>query len=555
MKIKILVTLTFALFTLSVISAETVVPGGTVTGTWYKANSPYNITGDITIPVNNTLIIEPGVQVNFQGFYSLTVNGLLEAVGTVTDSIHFFPRDTDIYGRWYGISFINAPDSSHLIFCTISLSGNNIIGTGGITCSNSNPVIRNCRISDNQSHQEIATFGGGIVLNNSNAAISYCKISNNQSGCYGGGINIYNSNPKINGCNISDNFSLQRGGGICISGNSNPQITDCNIEGNTSNMYGGGIFAAGAAINILECKISNNRAADEGGGISMWGGSLFISYCILNYNKTFNTSPGPGGGIYAKGGILKVDHSTFFYNESYSWQGHSIYTQGNVEMTVTNCILISRGWIIDFESTSPASVSYNDFMCSQGTAFGGSKIPPGLGELNTINNNGNSCDVYYNIFEDPLFADYVAGDFHLTWSNFPTSDQTKSPCIDAGNPSLPNDPDGTVADIGRYYFNQDIPTSIETDDSKISDGYILYQAYPNPFNSLTTITFDLPEMTNVTLLIYNSLGTVVFEKKYENLFSGRYEYKWDAVTMPGGLYFYRLRTDKSDITKKMIVVK
>jgi len=210
--------------------------------------------------------------------------------------------------------------------------------------------------------------------------------------------------------------------------------------------------------------------------------------------------------------------------------------------------------MIAFESTSPASVSYNDFMCT-GTAFGGSNIPPGLGELNTINNNGNSCDVYYNIFEDPLFADYVAGDFHLTWSNFPTSDQTKSTCIDAGNPSLPNDPDGTVADIGRYYFNQDIPTSIETDDSKISDGYILYQAYPNPFNSLTTITFDLPVMTNVTLLIYNSLGTVVFEKKYENLFSGRYEYKWDAVTMPGGLYFYRLRTDKSDITKKMIVVK
>lgn len=457
MKIKILVTLTFALFTLSVISAETSISGGNVSGTWQKANSPYNITGDITIPANNTLIIEPGVQVNFQGYYSLTVNGFLEAVGTVTDSIYFFPQNTGIYERWAGISFINAPDSSHLVFCTISLSGNNLVGSGGITCSNSNPVIRHCRISDNQSRAEIATYGGGIVLNNSNAAISHCKISNNKSGCYGGGINIYNSNPKIIGCNISGNFALQLGGGICISGNSSPEITYCAIEGNTSNMYGGGIFAAGAAINILECTISNNRAADEGGGISIWSGSVSINYCIINYNRTFNTSPGPGGSIYAKGGTLKVDHSTFFYNESYSYYyGMEICTQGNVEMTVTNSIFISRGWMIAFESTSPASVSYNDFMCT-GNAFGGSNIPPSLGELNTINNNGNSCDVYYNIFLDPLFEDPGSGNYQITWANWPNPDYTKSPCIDAGDPEFTSDRDSTITDIGRYFFDQSVP--------------------------------------------------------------------------------------------------
>ncbi|HDR68623.1 MAG TPA: hypothetical protein ENN61_06175 [Bacteroidaceae bacterium] len=101
MKNKIPVTLTFALFAFSVISAETVIPGGNVTGTWYKANSPYKITGNITVPINNSLIIEPGVQVNFQDYYSLTVNGLLEAVGTEADSIHFFPADINV--RWGGV--------------------------------------------------------------------------------------------------------------------------------------------------------------------------------------------------------------------------------------------------------------------------------------------------------------------------------------------------------------------------------------------------------------------------------------------------------------------
>ena len=180
MKIKIPVTLTFALFAFSVISAETVIPGGNVTGTWYKANSPYNITGNITIPVNNSLIIEPGVQINFQGLYSLTVNGLLEAVGTETDSIHFLPP-ADIYVGWWGIRFENAPDSSHLAYCTVSYTGTIVFGTGGIICTNSNPVITHCRISNNNGRTAGQAYAGGIALNNSNAEISWCNISNNFS--------------------------------------------------------------------------------------------------------------------------------------------------------------------------------------------------------------------------------------------------------------------------------------------------------------------------------------------------------------------------------------
>ncbi len=50
-----------------------------------------------------------------------------------------------------------------------------------------------------------------------------------------------------------------------------------------------------------------------------------------------------------------------------------------------------------------------------------------------------------NIFDDPLFIDPMAGNFNLDQS---------SPCIDAGNPSSPQDPDETVADMGAYFFDQ-----------------------------------------------------------------------------------------------------
>jgi len=52
-----------------------------------------------------------------------------------------------------------------------------------------------------------------------------------------------------------------------------------------------------------------------------------------------------------------------------------------------------------------------------------------------------------NIDEDPLFVDPGSGDYHLT---------ENSPCIDAGNPVSPLDPDGTIADMGAYYFDQTI---------------------------------------------------------------------------------------------------
>ncbi len=50
-----------------------------------------------------------------------------------------------------------------------------------------------------------------------------------------------------------------------------------------------------------------------------------------------------------------------------------------------------------------------------------------------------------NITDDPLFVDVAGDDFNL---------QATSPCIDAGDPASPLDPDGTIADMGALYFDQ-----------------------------------------------------------------------------------------------------
>jgi hypothetical protein len=105
--------------------AQTTVPGGEVSGTWDLLSSPYHINGDITIPDDSTLIIEPGVKVEFPGHFSLIVLGRLLAVGTETDSILFTVNDTTGFsdpdtslGGWYGIRSIDTPvnnDSSKIV--------------------------------------------------------------------------------------------------------------------------------------------------------------------------------------------------------------------------------------------------------------------------------------------------------------------------------------------------------------------------------------------------------------------------------------------------------
>ena len=89
---------------------------GSQSGTWDLNGSPYNVVGDVTIETGNTLSIEAGVIVNFTGTYRILVNGTLEAIGTVSDSV-IFHRESS--GRHYGIDFIDASSSSILQYCRI----------------------------------------------------------------------------------------------------------------------------------------------------------------------------------------------------------------------------------------------------------------------------------------------------------------------------------------------------------------------------------------------------------------------------------------------------
>jgi len=87
-----------------------------------------------------------------------------------------------------------------------------------------------------------------------------------------------------------------------------------------------------------------------------------------------------------------------------------------------------------------------------------------------------------------------------------------------------------------------------------------FQNYPNPFNAATSISFALPEDAQVTLEVYNVLGQRVRKLVDDYLPAGKHTVHFDARNEHGedlasGIYFYRLQTDHTVATKKMILLK
>ena len=96
---------------------------------------------------------------------------------------------------------------------------------------------------------------------------------------------------------------------------------------------------------------------------------------------------------------------------------------------------------------------------------------------------------------------------------------------------------------------------------KDTSAVFLFDAYPNPFNPLTNISFEIPRTESVSLCIYDVAGHLV--KKLvsgQNLGAGKHEYSWDGtdgagLPVSGGLYFYKLDAGDSSSVKRMTLIK
>jgi predicted outer membrane repeat protein len=373
--------------------------------TWYKAGNPYNVTGIISVDSGATLTIEAGVDIRFN-------EQMLEIIAGI-----FVERGGSIFAH--------------------GMPGDSVYLRG-------NGMIRN-----------------GFISNYGYAKLSYCRFENmNGSINLGAPIMFRGTDSSvINNCMFYNNTNPNRmGGAVSVALGQNPSrlgnltIKDSYFYKNHIGFIGNGaaiISHPNTIVNISGCTFDSNYVERYG-----YGGAIHFSY--------------------ATGGSIK---NCIFKNNS-AYQGGAIYTGYRTDSTFIignnlfyhNCA--TRGGAIDFDINSaghnPLLLVNNTIAENSADTCGAINTFPGISPLavnNIIWNNSAptnpqasieflnistySCIEGYSdlargvIDAEPLLAYPANHDYHLT---------INSPCINTGDPTNPQDPDYTRADMGAYYF-------------------------------------------------------------------------------------------------------
>ena len=115
-------------------------------------------------------------------------------------------------------------------------------------------------------------------------------------------------------------------------------------------------------------------------------------------------------------------------------------------------------------------------------------------------------------------------------------------------------------DSNGYYNANLIVSGIDLFDDRLPLEFTLKQNYPNPFNPTTIIGFQLPEASDVQLVVYNILGQKIKTIVDQKLEAGIYSAVWDGTNDNGqpvssGVYYYQLNSGKTSMTRKMLLMK
>jgi hypothetical protein len=105
------------------------------------------------------------------------------------------------------------------------------------------------------------------------------------------------------------------------------------------------------------------------------------------------------------------------------------------------------------------------------------------------------------------------------------------------------------------YKLERLDTTVGIKDFSIPRNFILAQNYPNPFNPSTKIKYQIPELSFVTIRVYDVLGIEIATLVNEEKPVGNYEVVFNANNLSSGIYIYQLKSGNFVETKKMILLK
>ncbi len=312
-------------------------------------------------------------------------------------------------------------------------SGAAIVVAGGVLCNESSPRLVNLIVARNQNEaiylmdsaavldgvivsEHDSVVGAGIYIGGtlSDVSITNCRFEEN-SATVGGGLCLAAGTLRIAGTSFIGN-SAGIGAGAFLGGEA--EVSESVFRENIASLAGGAVVT-GASVLLERCEISSNEAS-FGAGIAHSEGTLQVVACLIEGNEAAQA----GGAYRGDPGeeLALFRNCTITRNSAPSGSAFHLATQptaSEFEIELSNCIVWDNGDDPVVLADGELRGAYSDFE----------------GRL----------DGTGNLDQDPSFADPSASDFTLA---------ADSPCIDAGDPASPPDPDGTVADMGCFPTEQ-----------------------------------------------------------------------------------------------------
>lgn len=456
--------------------------------TW--SSDTIKIFNNIIVEETGTLTILSGVYVEFQGHFSIIVNGKINAFGTENDSVVFSINDNNrfndtatVEGGWAGIRFKQrlSNDSSIFEYCTFRYGKAVIPGDVGFYNESNN--------------------GGCISANKyPNIIISNSSFINNRANNFGAATYFSKCGViQIEECCFRNNFTFKKGGGIYIE-----DADYFNIRGN--------LFYRNTAYEIL------GTSAESGGGSGIFvTQELSNGAGIIGSNKFYNNQS-INGTIYESCFRIKVVNNIIANNYGVGL-GEGVSTTFNA-LFANNTIVNNWGFIVPalwFNSTQTKMI--NNIVWGNGSATSyGHQIYSLLGNITA--NIDYSCiqdgyDGEGNTSKYPEFTNPTAGyglEFDALNTDWSLLDG--SPCVNMGTPDtigydlpnfdIANNPRiyGSRIDMGAYE-NQNV---VGIAESKLVLSRI--EIAPNPFMEKFSIILKNPNQVK-RITISNQTGNSI----------------------------------------------
>jgi len=568
------------------------------------------INGDLTVSSGATLTIEAGVPIYFFENAQLIINGSLIAEGTVDDPI-LFTLSPYSSGKWDGIKFNDSSvDASCILkYCEIEYADY------GVYAYSSSPTIHSCWIHDNT--YGLRGYSSSMIVNNN-------KIYNNsQDGGYlyrgtprfynntvysntGNGLKFFLSSGKIgytSGTSQGKNEIRNNGDwGVYAKDLTEIFMGSSDSEGNR---IGGYNTVMDNVINEV-CSYDAHVEAEY----NYWGtSSPNINLFTLVYGGTIDYIPyltsDPNGGSGLSKSVGSPGLNIIANNGYNRWAGYNpselnlnklsdLWLYG-LELTLHNrpekAIEIYKMLIEKFPESKEAKkamVKIHHLLRESDE-----KSPDNYFE-NLLHTDRGIKEEYksaaltlaahtYVDMDQPVQA---IGTFEKIVQEYPDSSYALDALFSLVMLNLNSIKDSSSAKAYLEIMKREYPFEEQTLIARTDMGekvdwsalgkripkpktskidipteFALHNNYPNPFNPMTNIRFDLPEATHVTITIYDITGREVIKLVNQNMNAGYRNIIWDAKDKYGrnvssGLYIYQMRTGTGfNKTDKMILTR